>query len=161
MRQDEVNQKVNDVIGKYSYNLNKKEIEKKVNQIISSINPFSYSEFENDIDYILFSAQKYMDKSWETTRGNIFEEIPDEPYELIGQPLNFKINIKEAKDLPENFCRDVQVEYTSFYDNIVHRTKVVKDKNKNPVFDEFFEHRIEYLTKDDIDLLLKEKVLIQ
>jgi len=75
MRQDEVNQKVNDVIGKYSYNLNKKEIEKKVNQIISSINPFSYSEFENDIDYILFSAQKYMDKSWETTRGNIFEEI--------------------------------------------------------------------------------------
>lgn len=92
--------------------------------------------------------------------GNIFEEIPDEPYELIGQPLNFKINIKEAKDLPENFCRDVQVEYTSFYDNIVHRTKVVKDKNKNPLFDEFFEHRIEYLTKDDIDLLLKEKVYI-
>jgi hypothetical protein len=92
--------------------------------------------------------------------GNMFEEIPDEPYELIGQPLNFKINIKEAKDLPENFCRDVLVEYTSFYDNIVHRTKVVKDKNKNPVFDEFFEHRIEYLTKDDIDLLLKEKVKI-
>ena len=92
--------------------------------------------------------------------GNIFEEIPDEPYELIGQPLNFKINIKEAKDLPENFCRDVQAEYTSFYDNIVHKTKIVKEKNKNPVFDEFFEHRIEYLTKDDIDLLLKEKVII-
>jgi len=90
--------------------------------------------------------------------GNIFEEIPEEPYELIGQPLNFKINIKEAKDLPENFSRDIQVEYTSFYDNIVHKTKVIAEKNKNPVFEEFFEHRIEYLTKDDIDLLIKEKL---
>jgi hypothetical protein len=75
MKQCEVNQKVNKVVGKYSYNLKKKEIQKKVNEIIKSINPFSFSEFENDIDFILFSAQKYMDKSWETTKGNIFEEI--------------------------------------------------------------------------------------
>ena len=71
---------------------------------------------------------------------------------------NFKVKIDKITDLPENFCRDVLVEYTSFYDNVVHTTKLVKEKNKNPVFDEFFEHRIEYLTKDDIDLLLKEKV---
>jgi hypothetical protein len=75
MEQEQVNQKVNEVIRKYSYNLNNKEIQKKVNEIINSINPFSYSEFETDIDYILFSAEKYMDKSWETTRGNIFEQI--------------------------------------------------------------------------------------
>jgi len=93
--------------------------------------------------------------------GNLHEEIPDDPNELIGQPLNFKVHIKECKDLPEYFCRDVQVEYSSFYDNVVNRTKPLNSKTKNPVFDEFFEHRIEYLTKDDIDYLLKEKLLFR
>lgn len=75
MNQQDVNKKVNEVIAEYSYDLNSKEIQKKVRQIILSINPFSYFEFENDIQFIVFSAQKYMDKSWETTRGNIFEKI--------------------------------------------------------------------------------------
>ena len=92
-------------------------------------------------------------------QGNLFEKIPDEPYEQIGRSLNFKVNIKESKDLPDNFCKDVVVEYSSFFDSVVNRTKLIKGKNKNPVFDESFEHRIEYLTKDEIDLMLKDNVI--
>ena len=90
--------------------------------------------------------------------GNVFDEIPDDPMELIGQPLNFRVFIKEAKDLPENFCKEVYVEYTSFFDNVANKTKICLEKSKNPVFEEYFEHRIEYLTKDDIDLILRDKV---
>ena len=91
--------------------------------------------------------------------GNEFDEIPDDPNELIGQPLSFKVYIKDCKDLPENFCKNVQIEYTNFVDNMIYKTKVIEDRNRNPEFEEYFEHHIEYLTKDDIDYLVKEKVL--
>lgn len=90
--------------------------------------------------------------------NNEYDEIPEDPSELIGQPLNFRVYIKECKDLPENFCKGVQVEYTSFHDNMVYKTKVIDTKDRNPSIEENFEHHIEYLTKDDIDYLVKEKV---
>jgi hypothetical protein len=90
--------------------------------------------------------------------GNEFDEIPDNPEELIGQPISYKIYIQNCKDLPENFCKNTQVEYTNFGDNLVYKTKVVQGKNRNPEFEEYFEHHIEYLTKDDIDYLISGKV---
>jgi kinesin family protein 13 len=89
---------------------------------------------------------------------NEFEDIPDDPSELISQPLNFKVYIKECRDLPQNFCRGVQVEYSAFHDNMTYKTKVIEGKNRNPVFEEFFEHHIEYLSRDDIDFMVKEMV---
>jgi kinesin family protein 13 len=90
--------------------------------------------------------------------NNEYDEIPEDPIELIGQPLNFRVEIKECRDLPENFCRGVQIEYTSFHDNMVYKTKVFEGKNRNLVVNENFEHQIGYLTRDDIDYLLKENV---
>jgi hypothetical protein len=90
--------------------------------------------------------------------NNEYDEIPEDPNELIGQPLYFRVEIKECKDLPENFCKGIQVEYTSFHDNMSYKSKVVEEKEKNPQIEESFEHHIEYLTKDDIDFLVKEKV---
>jgi len=91
--------------------------------------------------------------------GKILDkDPPDDPMELIGNPLNYKVFIKDAKDLFENFCKDVFVEYTSFYDSGIYRTKVVNGKNKNPIFNEYFENRIDYLTKDEIELLMKGKM---
>lgn len=90
--------------------------------------------------------------------GIEFDEVPEQPSELIGQPLNFKVYIKEAHDLPENFCRNTQVEYTSFHDNMPYKTKVVEGKTRNPIFEEYMEHHIEYLTKEDVEYLEKDKV---
>lgn len=89
---------------------------------------------------------------------NEYEDIPDDPSELISQPLNFKVYIKECRDLPNNFCKGVQVEYTAFHDNITYKTKMIQGKDKNPVFEEYFEHSIEYLSRDDIDYMVKEMV---
>jgi hypothetical protein len=91
--------------------------------------------------------------------NNEYDEIPESPNELIGQPINFRVEIKHCKDLPKNFCKGIQVEYTSFHDNMTYKTKVVEGKEQNPHIDETFEHHIEYLTKDDIDFLIKEKVI--
>lgn len=92
--------------------------------------------------------------------NNEYEEIPEDPSELIGQPLNFRVYIKECRDLPENFCRGVQVEYTSFHDNVTYKTDVFEEKSTNIEFEKSFEHHIEYLTRDDIEYITKEKVLI-
>lgn len=90
--------------------------------------------------------------------NNEFDEIPDSPEELIGQPLNFRVEIYKCKDLPSNFCRGIQVEYTSFTDNIPYKTKLNEDKDITIEINENFEHYIEYLTRDDVDYLVKEKV---
>lgn len=92
--------------------------------------------------------------------NNEFEEVPEHPSELIGQPLYFKVYIKHASDLPLNFCTDVYVEYISFHDNQGYRTKVIPGRNRNPVFEEYIEHCIEYLTKEDIEHLENGKVKI-
>ena len=92
--------------------------------------------------------------------GKEFEEIPEHPSDLIGQELKFKVYIKECRDLPENFSKNVQVEYTSFHDNMDYKTKVYNTDNKEPniQIEEIFEHKIEYLTKDDIEFLEKYKI---
>lgn len=90
--------------------------------------------------------------------NNEYDEIPSDPYDLVGQPLNFTVYIKEATDIPENFCKGIQVEYTSFIDNLTYITKIIDKRTRYPIFDEKFEHRIEYLTKEDIEYLVNEKV---
>jgi len=83
---------------------------------------------------------------------------PDDPYELVGNPLNFAVYIKEAKDLPENFCKDVQIEYESFYDKGLNRTTLLSEKTTCPMFEEYFHHNINYIQKEDIDHLIKERL---
>ena len=39
------------------------------------------------------------------------DAIPDEPSELIGSDLPFKVKIDSLSNLPENFCRNMFVEY--------------------------------------------------
>jgi hypothetical protein len=92
--------------------------------------------------------------------NNEYDEVPSDPFDLVGQPLNFNVYIKEAIDLPDNFCKGIQVEYICFIDNLTYKTKSIEDKTKNPFFEENFEHRIEYLTKEDIEHLINEKVII-
>ena len=92
--------------------------------------------------------------------GKEFEEIPDNPMDLVGENLQFYVHIKEIKDLPENFCKGVQVEYTSFNDNQNYKTKIYNEDGKENSFviDEKFEHKISYLNEEDIDFLTKDKI---
>ena len=50
-------------------------------------------------------------------KGELYEEIPENPKDLVGQNFKYYVHIKEVKDLPEHFCQNLQVEYTSFADN--------------------------------------------
>ena len=90
--------------------------------------------------------------------NNEYDEVPSDPYDLVGQSLNFTVYIKDASDMPENFCNGMYVEYTSFTDNITYKTKAIEEKTRSPTFEEMFEHRIEYLTKEDIEYMMNEKV---
>ena len=92
--------------------------------------------------------------------GHLFKDIPKDPNELIGQSLNFYVHIKECNDLPENFCKCLQVEYTSFIDNNNYKTKEYNEEGKNNSFtiDEKFEHEMNYMTEEDITYLRNDKI---
>ena len=92
--------------------------------------------------------------------GNLLDEIYENPFDLIGNSLYFTVYIKELIDLPENFCKGIQVEYSSFIDNVNYKTKIYNENNKssNVKIEEKFEHYIEYLTKEDIEFLLRDKI---
>mmetsp|Transcript_1342 Transcript_1342/g.848 ORF Transcript_1342/g.848 Transcript_1342/m.848 type:complete len:167 (-) Transcript_1342:507-1007(-) len=63
------------------------------------------------------------------------ELIPDEPKDLIGQRIDFQVHIIRAYDLPEDFCRDVYVEYSFYIDHTKYRTPVIGGKNRRPNFE--------------------------
>ena len=92
--------------------------------------------------------------------GNEFEEIPENPMDLIGQNIQFYIHIKEVKDLPENFCKGLQVEYTAFNDNQNYKTKIYNEEGKETSFaiEEKFEHKINYLAEEDIKFFMEDKM---
>ena len=56
------------------------------------------------------------------------ELIPEEPEELLGQRIDYVVQINKALDLPSNFCRDAYVEYCLFLSEEKHKTDVVKGK---------------------------------
>ena len=93
--------------------------------------------------------------------NNEYDEVPENPYELVGQNLLYKVVIYNVKNLPNNFCKNLRVEYQSFYDRSTNYTKIYnQNENKKCQFDigEEFEHKIEYMTKEDVEFLEKENV---
>ncbi|EGR29233.1 kinesin motor domain protein [Ichthyophthirius multifiliis] len=62
------------------------------------------------------------------------EEIIEDPNQLLGRTLYFKINIQKAQ-LPEAFCKDSYVEYSLMdqYGKIqIYRTETIVGKNSKP-----------------------------
>ena len=92
--------------------------------------------------------------------GKEFKDIPKDPNELIGQNLNIYVHIKECNDLPENFCKSLQVEYNSFIDNNNYKTKIYNEEGDKRSFtiDEKFQHEINYITEEDISYLRNDKI---
>ena len=109
--------------------------------------------------------------------GEEFEEVPENPIEIIGQCLQYKVCIYAVKNIPKNLSSELKVEYQCFNDHSNLSTKTynkLKDKidennkDKNIVeideesatvqINEEFEHKIDYLTKEDIEYIGKEKL---
>ena len=74
------------------------------------------------------------------------ENAPDDPQELISQPLDFKVKISHASSLPVDFCRDIFCEYKFYIDDEVYKTEVFADKCQNPTFNYERQHHIECVT---------------
>ena len=93
-------------------------------------------------------------------KGELYEEIPENPMDLVGKNLKYYVHIKEVKDLPEQFCMNFQVEYISFTDNNNYKTKIYNEEGRENSFliDEKFEHNISFLTEEDINFFLKDKI---
>ena len=99
--------------------------------------------------------------------GKEFDEVPELPSELIGQKLLYKVKIFNIKNIPKNFSANLKVEYQSFYNHSIINTKTynknaefnkcLNEKN-NVEINEEFEHKIDFLTKEDIDYLENEKM---
>ena len=100
-------------------------------------------------------------------KGKEFEEVPEIPSELIGQKLLYKVKIIDIKNIPKNFSANLKVEYQSFYDHSIISTKIYnekaefnkcKDEKANIEINEEFEHKIDFLTNEDIYYLENEKL---
>ena len=70
------------------------------------------------------------------------------------------MHIKECNDLPENFCKSLQVEYTSFIDSNDYKTKIYNEEGDKRSFtiDEKFQHEMNYMSEDDIEYLRNDKI---
>ena len=118
--------------------------------------------------------------------GNEYDEVPEVPSELIGQSLLYKVVIMNIKNLPKNLSNNVTVQYQCFCDHSIISTKVYNpynekndetlatnntdsvENNNNSIsgeeakvdieINETFEHKIDYLTKEDIEFLENDKV---
>ena len=90
--------------------------------------------------------------------GNEFDEVPDDPFnELIGQSLFYKVIIKSINGLPNNFCKNLSIKYESLVDKRLNSTKEYNEGNVRETsfeINEIFEHQIDYLIKDDIEMLI-------
>lgn len=84
--------------------------------------------------------------------------IPEEPEDLIGKRIDFVIEIKQARELPKNFCRDVYCEYKFFLSDEVYQSAKILGKDEHPHFDYRHHHTIEYCTPGLIEHLKKDSV---
>lgn len=89
------------------------------------------------------------------------EQCPDDPSELLSQPMYFKVFISHATKLPENFCRDVYCEYKFYLDDTVYKTDVIEGKNTDPTFQYINQHNVECVTQSLLDYVANEKMQIK
>ena len=87
--------------------------------------------------------------------------IPDDPTDLIGQRMDFIVQISKAIELPPDFCQDVYCEYTFFLGEEKFTTETVPGKNRNPVFDFKFHHTIDPCTEFFLQYLQKDSLCIK
>jgi hypothetical protein len=72
----------------------------------------------------------------DTGEGEPDEDLlPEEPEDLLGKAIAFKVEIDGAKDLPKDLCKNVFVTYALNFDrNRTFQTDEVEGKTPSPQF---------------------------
>ena len=85
------------------------------------------------------------------------EDLPDEllveePEELLGKEIFFRVDIESGQGLPNDTCKDVYVEYIFKHEpEMKYQTPNCPGKNANPKFDYKKQHRIDALSEYHLD----------
>ncbi len=96
------------------------------------------------------------------------DSIPEKPADLsklegknegvVNSQLDFQVEIKEARDLPEVCCRDVFCEYKFYLDETKYTTGIVKGRSRNPVFNYSKQHTVSVVTENFVNYLTNDYV---
>jgi kinesin family member 13 len=95
--------------------------------------------FDNPFDILIISAwggdAGYLRMNIIPTDegGQPLEEGPDSPEELVGQIINFRVEINEARNLPQSHSNNVYCEF-HFPGLGIRRTSIVPGYSEQPVF---------------------------
>lgn len=84
----------------------------------------------------------------ETGEGEPDEDLlPEEPEELLGKAITFRIEIDKARELPKELCKNVFVSYGLNFDRSrTYQTDEVVGKLQNPEFKFKKVHHIDAVT---------------
>ena len=58
------------------------------------------------------------------------EHLPEAPEDLINQRIDYKVEIKKAFDLPEDFCKDIFCKYQLYIGEEEFATAPILGKNQ-------------------------------
>jgi hypothetical protein len=87
--------------------------------------------------------------------------IPEDPNDLIGNRIDFVVQIAKATELPEDFCRDVYCEYTFYLGEEKFTSEAITGKNRNPEFNFRYHHTIDPCTDYFLKYLQKDSLCIK
>lgn len=89
------------------------------------------------------------------------DALPNDPNELLGQELNFKVQISHLSNLPDDFGSNIFCEYKFYMDEKKYRTPVCPGKNQSPEFNYDQLHKVDCVTKFMLDYLADDKLTIK
>jgi hypothetical protein len=87
--------------------------------------------------------------------------VPDVPEDLIGQRIDFYVEIKKAYELPEDFCKDIYCKYQIYINEEDFSTERAEGKNQSPEFNYRFLHTNETVTEHYVKYLKDDSLCIK
>ena len=79
------------------------------------------------------------------------ELLVDEPEELLGKEIFFRVDIESCSGIPSDTCKDVYVEYIFKHEREPHHTPHFNGKSQNPTFNYQKQHRIDAVSEYHLD----------
>lgn len=99
-----------------------------------------------------------MVKYWPCAENGVDEPeddvMCDEPHELVGKEIYFRVEIDKATNLPADLCKNVFVRYQFKHEpGVIYQTEEFDGQNMNPVFNYQKVHYIDMVTDYIIDYI--------
>lgn len=119
----------------------------------------------NDLDAKILSSEgaqgvrgQCMVKYWPCAENGVDEPeddvMCDEPHELVGKEIWFRVEIDYASNLPPELCKNVFVQYSLKHEpNVVFRTESCEGLSQNPKFNYSKVHHIPTVSDWIIDYI--------